>query len=93
MSDNPLVAVAVIPPAPAGDTLPVPTPEQQQTADMLFSRPEDQQQHHVAAELLGMVASVQFLHDMANETFRRSEQALRDEELEELPVPPDENQE
>jgi hypothetical protein len=86
MPDNPLVAphVVVAPAAPvAGDTLPVPTPEQERAADQLFARPEEQ--HHAALDLLGMVASVQFLHDLANETFRRAERDRNDPELDKKP--------
>ena len=75
MSDNPLIAVAVADQEPAGVALPVPTPEQERTADQVFTRPVE---HHAAFELLGMVASVQFLHELAGEMFRKSKQ----EELE-----------
>jgi hypothetical protein len=78
MPENPLVAVAVLPPAPAGDTLPIPTPEQERAADQLFSHPEP---HHAAIDLLGMVASVHFLHDLAGEMFRRSENEEEQPEL------------
>jgi hypothetical protein len=85
MPENPLVAPHLVePPAPvAGDTLPVPTPEQERAADQLFARPEE---HHAALDLLGMVASVQFLHDLANETFRRTENERNHPELDEEPV-------
>jgi hypothetical protein len=84
MADNPLVAPHLVtPPAPvAGDTLPVPTPEQERAADQLFARPEE---HHAALDLFGMVASVQFLHDLANETFRRAEIERDDPELRQEP--------
>jgi hypothetical protein len=73
MSDNPLVAAPVLRQEPVGQTLPVPTPEQEQAADQLFARPEEQ--HHVAADLLGMVAATQLLHDLAIESFRRVERS------------------
>jgi hypothetical protein len=76
MSDNPIIAVAVVDNVPAGESLPVPTPEQEQRADQVFSHPVE---HHPAAELLGMVASVQVLHDLAGEIFRRDEQEEIDE--------------
>jgi hypothetical protein len=83
MPENPLVALHVVPPAPvAGDTLPVPTPEQERAADQLFARPEE---HHAALELLGMVASVQFLHDLASETFRRAENERNELDLQREP--------
>jgi hypothetical protein len=74
----------------AGDTLPVPTPEQERAADQLFARPEE---HHAALDLLGMVASVQFLHDLANETFRRAENERDEPELRQEPdAGPDEEE-
>jgi hypothetical protein len=85
MSDNPLVAVAVVDREPAGESLPVPTPEQEKAADQLFARPVVE--HHAAAELLGMVASVQFLQDLAGEVFRRN--SREDIEPEERPEPID----
>lgn len=77
MSDNPLVAAPVIPPAPIGETLPVPTPEQELTADQLFSRSDE---HHVAADLLGMVAATHLLHDLAVDTFCRSHRQEEDDQ-------------
>jgi hypothetical protein len=84
MTDNPIVAPHVVaqPEAVAGETLPVPTPEQERAADQLFARPE---QHHAALDLLGMVASVQFLHDMASETFRRAHNQREQPELRKEP--------
>jgi hypothetical protein len=70
MSDNPMIAVAVVDPHPAGETLPVPTPEQERASDQLFAPSEE---HHAAVHLLGMVASVHFLHDLAIETFKKGE--------------------
>jgi hypothetical protein len=65
MSDNPLVAApVVVQPAPAGDTLPIPTPEQERTSDQLFAQSEER---HAAADLIGMVAAVQFLHDLGRD--------------------------
>jgi hypothetical protein len=86
MSDNPLVAAPVIPPAPHGETLPPPTPEQEHAADQLFARPEE---HHAALDLLGMVAATQLLHDLAIETFRRHERPEVALEEEEPSVEPD----
>jgi hypothetical protein len=63
MSDNPLFALPAQERAPLGEASPIPTPEQEHTSDQVFER-----------ELLGMVASVQFLHDLANETFRRGKE-------------------
>jgi hypothetical protein len=71
MPESPFIALPVADREPAGESLPVPTPEQERAADQLFVRPVE---HHAAAELLGMVASVQFLHDLANEMFRRKSQ-------------------
>jgi hypothetical protein len=84
MSDNPLVAAPVIHQEPAGETLPVPTPAQEQAADQVFARAEE---HHAAADLIGMVAATQLLHDLAIETFRRVERVphLKKEESEDAP--------
>jgi hypothetical protein len=85
MSDNPVIAVAVVEQQPAGESVPVPTPEQEHRADEVFSRPVE---HHAAVNLLGMVASVQVLHDLAGEIFRRNSDEEIDEFAdEELPKP------
>jgi len=69
MSDNPLVAAPVVvqPPA-AGDTLPPPTPQQEQTSDQVFARSEER---HAALDLLGIVAAAQLLHDLGRDACRR----------------------
>jgi hypothetical protein len=77
MSNNPLVAAPVIPAEPIGEVQPAPTPEQERAADQLFARPEA---HNVALDLVGMVAATQLLHDLAIETFRRSERPETDPE-------------
>jgi hypothetical protein len=78
MSDNPMISVAVVDQQPAGESLPAPTPEQEHRADQAFERPIE---HHAAVDLLGMVASVQVLHDLAGEIFRQKDR----EEAEETP--------
>jgi hypothetical protein len=84
MSDNPLVAAPVVQQQePAGDILPVPTPEQERAADRLFTGAEER---HPALDLLGMVAATQLLRDLAIETFRRSERQELEEEVKEKPV-------
>jgi hypothetical protein len=86
MSDNHLIAAPVAQPTLVGETLPVPTPEQEQAADRLFAPAEE---HHAAADLLGMVAATQLLQDLAIETFRRSERRNNEAEELELNAGPD----
>ena len=70
MSDNPLIYTPAAEPALKGETLPVPTPEQEKVADQLFGQPE---QRHVAVDLVGLVGAAHLLHDLATETFHGSE--------------------
>ncbi len=80
MSDNPLVAAPVVQPAPAGETLPVPTPDQQQVSDQVFAQSEER---HAAANLIGMIGAVHLLHDLAADAFRRPARTEEDSPAEE----------
>jgi hypothetical protein len=78
MSETPLVAVSVVDHEVPGElVVPPPTLQQEQTADSAFATPIE---HHPAVDLLGMVASVHFLHDLAGEMFQQNK--LDDEEEE-----------
>jgi hypothetical protein len=86
VSDNPLVAAPSTQPSPAGETLPAPTPEQEKAADQLFVQTE---QRNAAADLLGMVAAAQLLHDLAAETFQRREEEQSHLARQQPKLPPD----
>jgi hypothetical protein len=76
MSDNLLIAAPVVAPAHAGDSLPRPTPEQEQTADRLFATPEER---HGAADLVGLAVTVHWLYDLAVDHFHRDAEETPDE--------------
>ncbi len=90
MSDNPLVAAPLTQPAPAGETLPAPTPEQEKAADQVFVQTEER---NAAADLLGVVAAAQLLHDLAAETFQRHEEVQSHLARQKPKLPPDGDEE